>query len=95
MSSAVRTSPQATKCSCEQLEKSDGGMRRARDCGHQQRELQILRLIEFSASLLSYLILLPICGETQGKEEGREREKTHSYHSISNVTNLKIMKMAG
>ena len=74
MSSAVRTSPQATKCRCGQLEKSDGGMIKASDCGHQQRELQILRLIAFSASLLSYLILLPICSETQQKEEGRERE---------------------
>lgn len=41
--------------------KSDGRMLRARGRGHQQRELQILRLIAFSASLLFYQRLLPIC----------------------------------
>ena len=65
-------------------------MLRARGRGHQQRELQILRLIAFSASLLFYQRLLPICSETKGRKEGRGREKIHSHHHISHVTVLKM-----
>lgn len=51
--------------------------------------LQILRLLGFSASLLSFQRPLPISRETKGRKEGSQGEKVHSHH-FSNVAILKI-----
>lgn len=63
-----------------------------KECELPQRELQILRLIEFSAFVLSYQRPLPISSEAKGREGrvGVQGRKIHSHHCISNVVNLKI-----
>lgn len=82
--SAARISRPVTTCRGMSLEVSWQSVKVA-----PAERLQILRLLGFSASLLSFQRPLPISRETKGRKEGSQREKVHSHH-FSNVAILKI-----
>lgn len=59
-------------------------MVKSKGTGHQQRALQILRLIEL------FYFFAVIVSKTKGRKERDEGEKVHSSHHISNVAILKM-----